>query len=180
MRRVLAAALVTAAASFAAAAPALAHEQTESDASGDTAGHPASSANVDIVKADAGDAKHHKIAQTVTFAGNAGDPHRGGLVPLLYINVPSWGGGAIECDYYVGRKNGRDGVYECGTRDRVGKAKIQRRGAHTLRYVFSPKAIRSPDVYEWAFAVVGKSDGVYETFDRAPDTQSEMFTYSLR
>jgi hypothetical protein len=171
---------VTMAASLAAVAPALAHTQTESDAGGDTRGHPSSPANVDIVGARAGDAKHHKIAQTVTLAGSAGDPHHGGLVPMLYINVPSWGGGDIECDYYVGRKDGRDGVYECGTRDRRGKAKIQRKGAHSLRYVFSPKAIRSPDAYEWAFAVVGKADGVYETFDRAPDTQSEMFTYSLR
>jgi hypothetical protein len=178
MRRALTAALITAT-SLAAAAPALASEQAESDARGDTMGHPSGSrANVDIVTAGAGDAKHGKIAQTVTFAGNAGDPHHGGLVPLLYINVPSYAGYAIECDFYVGREEGRDGVYECATKKRVGKAKITRKGSGTLRYVFSPKSIGKPKVYEWAFAVLGNgTDGTYEYFDRAPDTQSEMFTY---
>ncbi|MEA2374474.1 MAG: hypothetical protein QOD53_937 [Thermoleophilaceae bacterium] len=170
-----------AAAAVTSVAPALADTDSVSDPRGDTMGHPSGSrANVDIVGSSAGDAKHGKIVQTVKVAGKAGDPHHGGLVPLLYINVASYGGGTRECDFYVGRLHGRDGVFTCATQYRVGSATVTRKSGNTIRYVFSPRAIGKPSEYEWAFVLQAKADGTIEDFDRVPDTQVGMETYRVR
>jgi hypothetical protein len=134
---------------------------------------------VDIVGASAGDGKHGKIVQKVRVAGGALDANRSDARTMLYINVPSYGGGARECDFYVGFRGSRPGVYTCGYRYRVGSAKISRSGS-SIRYSFSPKAIGRPGSYEWAFVVQGSVDGTIEDFDRVPDDQVGMQSYRLR
>ena len=181
MRRVTQVLLIGAIAALSSAGSALAHTDSVSDPRGDTMGHPSTARqNVDIVGSSAGDAKHGKIVQTVKLAGKAGDPHHGGLTPLLYINVASYGGGTRECDFYVGRLHGRDGVFTCGPQERMGSASVTRKSSTTLRYAFSPKAIGNPSSYEWAFVVQGKSAGTTVDFDRVPDTQVGMETYRVR
>ena len=160
---------------------ALAHSDSATDPRGDVAGNPPGAhANFDIVGSTIGDASHGKVTQTVKVAGALGDPNHGGLVPLLYINVPSYPGATRECDFFVGRVRSHDGVYTCATVKRVGPATIVRKGGNTLRYMFSPKAIGRPPSYEWAFVTEGRADGTIETFDRIPDGQTSMYTYKLR
>lgn len=181
MRRVTQVLLIGVAAALSSAGSALAHTDSVSDPRGDTIGNPPTSRrNVDIVGSSVGHAKHGKIVQTVKLAGKAGDPHHGGLTPLLYINVPSYSGATRECDFYVGRLHGRDGVFTCGPQERVGSASVTRKNSTTLRYTFSPKTIGNPSSYEWAFVVQGKADGTIEDFDRVPDTQLGMETYRTR
>src|SRR5918999_834284 len=131
--------------------PGVASSDRISDASGDVEGEPAGGASrADIVRVANGHGKKGDMWHSVTVSGAAADPAKGGLVPLLYIEVPNRANGTSECAYFVGRHRGKLGVFTCGYGDRVAKARIVRTSEHTIKYTFNRKALGSPSWYDWA------------------------------
>jgi hypothetical protein len=181
MRRLATGAVAAAMVALGCSATAFGHTGSATDPSGDVAGNPSGNpANFDIVASTFGDGPHGKLVHTVRVAGAFGNPQGSGLVPLLYINVPSYPGATRECDYFVGRVKSRVGVFLCGTRKRLGGATIVRRGGNALRYTFNSKAIGRPAAYEWAFVFQGPGSGTTVDYDRIPDGQTSMYTYQVR
>ncbi|MDQ3935259.1 MAG: hypothetical protein M3340_11600 [Actinomycetota bacterium] len=183
MRRATAIAALAAAAVLGTAQLVQADSATVTDARGDIVGEPPGGGeSADIVAAAYGHTKSGKLWHKVTIAGQAADPAAGGgVLPLLYIDDDSGPGrGARECDFLVGRHDGRLGVFECGSLERVGSVRVTRTSEYSTRYVFSPKAIGNPDEYGWAFVTEGPSDGTWMRYDRVPEGDRAFRAHTLR
>ena len=183
MRRIAVTLIAAAALALAAAPLAIAATDTATDARGDVEGSPpGGDAAADLVRATAGRDSHGNITQTVTIAGAAPNPSGGGIVPFLYLEMPTMANGMSECAAFVGQFNGRLGVFRCGTGHRIGWARIVRTSRHTTRYTFSPRALGNPASYDWAVYTRSRSSapGSWTQYDRLPSTEYEYFTYSLR
>ena len=173
----LAAAALVASAQFV-----LADNRSVDDFRGEVIGEPPGGAEAaDIVRASYGHGRGGRVWHKVTIAGRAPDPSRTGqLVPILFIDVPNHGTGARECDYFVGRFEGRIGLFQCGSLDRIAAARVTRTSEHSTRYAFSTKPFGSPRSYDWAFAVEGPSDGTWIRYDRLPDGDRAYLTHRAR
>ena len=181
MRRTLLVLALIALTILAVTAPVVASSERLTDASGDVEGEPVGGAGAaDIVKSANGHGKKGDVWHSVTVSGGAADPAKGGLVPYLYIEVPNQANGTSECTFFVGRHRGKLGVFTCGYGDRVAKARIVRTSSHTIRYTFNRRAIGSPDWYDWAFIVIGASDGTTVQHDRSPSPDDVYFRHKLR
>jgi hypothetical protein len=182
MRKTLLTLALVALAILALTAPVVAADGDKiSDASGDVEGEPVGGASsADIVKAANGHAKGGDLWHAVTVKGTAADPAKGGLVPYLYIEVPNRANGTSECAYFVGRHRGKLGVFTCGYADRIAKARIVRTSAHTIKYTFNRDAIGNPSWYDWAFAVIGGSDGTAVQHDRSPSQDDVYVRHTVR
>ncbi len=166
---------------MAAAAIASSGSGSAADRGGDVEGEPAGGASrADIVRTSYGHTRDGRLWHKVTIAGTAADPAKGGLVPMLFIEIRERGSASSLCDIYVGRHRGRLGVFECGTNERLGGARIVRSGTSTTKYVFSRGAIGDPERYDWAAGIIGPSDGTQVWHDRAPDGDDIFYTHELR
>jgi hypothetical protein len=166
---------------LAAASVGLASSGSSADRRGDVEGDPAGgAARVDIVRTSHGHTGDGRLWHKVTVAGAAADPAKGGLIPTLYLEIRERPSASSVCDVYVGRFRGRLGVFECGTNERLGSARIVRSGESTTKYVFSRGAIDDPASYDWAAGVIGPSHGTQVWYDRAPDGDDVFFTHELR
>lgn len=154
-----------------AAAPlGLADSSSFSDPRGDLdpTGPDRPSDRYDLVRATQGHTRSGRIVHTVTVAGDIANP-ASEEVPFLWIDVPERPNGTQDCRYFVGRHDGRLGVFTCGYGERVGSARIRRTGAHTVRYEFSPRAIDDPASYDWAFVAFASVSGTRAWIDRLPN-----------
>lgn len=183
MRRALLITMLACASVLAAAPVASAASGSFTDPSGDTfGGQPTgnSSGSLDIVRATFGH-RGGRLVHKVTTAGDVGNPARGTNFPLLLIEHPTLPNGTAECTYFVGRHNGRLGVFACGYGTYLGSARITRTSARTVRFEFSPRAIENPPTYEWAFST--RSPTQYNAMvwaDRIPSPDQEFFVHTLR
>jgi hypothetical protein len=151
------------------------------DPHGDTWGFPpVERADVDITDASyarSGD----RLVHSVKVAGHVPSPDRDDVEALLLIDVAEdWGGTNDYCDYFVDRSGGRAGVYRCGTRERIGRARVVQRNGNTIRYVFSAAAIGDPAAYDWAISTRGEANGVRDEFDRLPDGLENFHRHQVR
>lgn len=152
------------------------------DASGDLLDPPTSvsSGSVDIVRATFGHSRG-RLVHTVTTAGSVPDPRRSANVPMLLIEHPTTPNGTRECTFFIGRHEGRLGVFTCGYGDRVGSARITRTGSRTIRYEFAPKAIDNPSRYEWAAITRAQTRYARSAdVDRLPDGDHNFHRHTLR
>lgn len=160
----------------------LASSESFSDPRGDL-DPPATSnsANYDIVRATEGHASGGRLVHTVSVAGTIADPARA-EPPRLYIEDPASdaANGTAQCRYFVGRFEGRLGVFTCGYGDRVGSARIRRTSSRTVRYEFSARAIGNPATYRWAAVTSGPVQGTTSLVDRIPTGDNAFFTHGLR
>jgi hypothetical protein len=180
MRRALLALTLACAAAIATAPLGIADSSSFSDPRGDTYDTPSGgSGGVDLVRASHGDTKSGRLVHTISVAGNVANPASGGNVPMLWIEDPARSNGNADCRYFVGRHEGRLGVFTCGYGDRVAGARIVRTSAHTIRYEFSPSAIDNPASYDWAFVVKAPATGTQWWIDRLPDGDHAFNTYRL-
>lgn len=143
-------------------------------------------ANYDIVRATWGEAKHGKLVHQVTVVGKVGDPQANGHtgpLPSLLIKVPHHQGGTSNCDYMIESvPPGAPGnttnhlawfVYTCSNgpnAKKSGAASAARPDAHTIKLVFSAKAIGTPSKYGWAFVFPTDTKHGIAVADRAPDS----------
>jgi hypothetical protein len=181
MRRVLLSTGVALAVVLATAAVGGASSGTVTDPSGDLYDQPTtgSSASYDLVRATFGHSRG-RIVHTVTTAGNVPDPASGGA-PMIHIVDPVDPNGTSECRYFIGRFDGRFGVFKCGYGTRVGSLRMTRTGARTVRFEFSPKAIGNPASYEWAVRTRTRTRyNVAYWVDRLPDGDRTNLTHQLR
>ena len=182
MRRIAIAGALAAGLVLAGVPTGLASSGTFSDPRGDLDPPAASnSANYDIVRATEGHASKGRLVHTVSVAGSIADPARA-EPPRLYIedtasDAPN---GQAQCRYFVGRFEGRLGVFTCGYGDRVGSARITRTSSRTVRYVFSARAIGNPAAYRWAALTNGPTTGTTSLLDRIPSGDNAFFTHELR
>jgi hypothetical protein len=167
MRRVLLLALVLGAAIMGMTAIGFAaSDEAIDDDTGDTYNAPAGHADdVDFTSATYGKGPHGTRQHDVSVAGTMSKSR----LPLLLLDDPNHAGVTQDCDYFVGRNQGKVALYECGTQDRLGKAKIKRVNSHTLRYTFNPKSIGNPETYGFAFILRGPADGTQVDYDRVPN-----------
>lgn len=191
MRRALLLLALTSVALLAVAPLGLAGSGSHSDPSGDlyrTPTNGVSAESVDIVRATFGH-RRGKLVHTITTAGAAADPARGGEVPMLWIESPQnqggdseepQGNGTAECTWFIGRFEGRIGVFTCGYGDRVASARVTRTSARTVRFEFSPKAIGNTRTYEWAALTQAPAGGTRVWVDRLPDGDHSYFVHTLR
>ena len=178
MRRFALLGLVLATAFLAVTPLGLAGSGSFSDPRGDQ--DPSSaSANFDIVRATYGHSKG-RLVHTVTVAGTIANPASADP-PELWIEDPEAPNNTSDCRYFVGRFEGRLGVFTCGYAERVGSARIRRTSSTTVRYEFSPKAIGSPDSYRWAFLTrTTAAGGTLALVDRLPSGDHRFHTHALR
>jgi hypothetical protein len=163
------------------AGAAVASSGSAGDRRGDVQGEPVGgAARADIVRTSYGHTKDGRLWHKVTVAGTAADPAKGELVPMIYLEIRERPSATPVCDIFIGRYRGRLGVFECGTSERIGSARIVRSGRSTTKYVFRPSAIGDPPSYDWAAIFVGSSDGTQVWHDRAPDQDDVWFTHRLR
>lgn len=176
MRRALATLFIAAATLTAAVPLGVADTVRGTDPSGDTEGGGSSA---DLVRATAGTDSRGRLVHTVSVAGNAASPSGDGIVPVVYIEIPDQANAVAECTVFVGVYRGKQGVYRCGTTERLGSATITRTSAHTFRYTFSPKALGKPKYYDWA--VVTRSNastqGSWTRYDRLPSGDDIFLSY---
>ena len=165
-------------AAFSVAPAGIAGSGSNSDPKGDLEFKPADPAAVDIVSTSFGHASKGRLVHKVTVAGTPGNPANG-IIPFIYIEMRERSSASAVCDIYVGRYDGGLGVFACGTNERLGSARITRSG-HTVRYVFSPRALGNPESYDWAAGVVGPTDNTQGRYDRAPDQDDIFYTHKLR
>ena len=137
-------------------------------------------ADYDIVRATEGHS-NGRLVHTVSVAGNIANP-ASAQVPWLYVedtrsDRPN---GTATCRYFVGRFEGRLGVFTCGYGDREAGARIRRTSSRTVRYEFTPRAIGSPASYRWAFVTEGPTDGTRSLVDRLPSGDNVFLTHKLR
>jgi hypothetical protein len=164
-----------------AVAAATASSGSAGDRRGDVQGEPAGGAGrADIVRTSYGHTKDGRLWHKVTVAGTAADPAKDGLIPMIYLEIRDRPSASSVCDIFIGRYRGRLGVFECGTSERIGSARVVRSGKSTTKYVFSRAVIDDPASYDWAAIVVGPSDGTQVWHDRAPDQDDVFFTHGLR
>ena len=181
MRRALPTAILALAAVFATALTAGANSSSHSDPSGDLFDSPVgvSSGSVDIVRATAGH-RSGNLVHTVTTAGSVASPTEG-HAPVLFIEHPTQPNGTAECTWYVGRRNGRYGVFKCGTGTRVASARITRSGSRTMRFEFNPRFMNNPESYEWAARTRARTRYTASSWvDRLPSGNQEFLTHQLR
>lgn len=182
MRRALLSVAVAVVVVLATAAVGNAGSGSATDPSGDLYDTPASggSGPADIVRATFGHSKG-RLVHTVSTAGNIPDPAAGSGSPVIFIEHPTRPNGTAECTYFVGRHEGRLGVFTCGYGDRVGSARIRRTSARTVRFEFSPRAIGNPPNYEWAALTRAQTRfNPAMWVDRVPDGDHVFFTHELR
>jgi hypothetical protein len=169
-----------------AAAPAAgADSGSATDPSGDLfGGQPTgnSSGSLDIVRVTWGHSRG-RLVHTVTTAGNVGDPASSTNFPVMFFEFEHSyvTNGTSECAFFAGRHNGRLGIFRCGYGSFVASARITRTSARTVRYEFSPRALRNPPSYQWSFLT--RSDTQYATAagtDRFPNGEREFRTHVLR
>jgi hypothetical protein len=171
MRRTALALATVAALGLLAAAIAFGNAGSAKDPRGDVKHNPPGpDARSDIVRIAYGHASHGRLVNTVRTRGKVYFNTPGGQTPLLLIDVPGKVSDRFGCqysDYFVA-----DGeVQECGEGPTTGKAKISKVNAHTLTFVFKPKAIGKPKRYGLAFVEQGpnaKGNGLV-FYDRAPN-----------
>jgi hypothetical protein len=184
MRRALIALALAVAVVLSGGALVLANGGSATDPRGDLSNKPASgnSSAVDLVGATFGHASGGRLVHTVSVAGSIANPATAASgVPMIWIEDPVQSNGTRECRYFVGRNDGKLGVFTCGYGDRVAGAKITRTSAHTIRYEFSAGAIGNPSSYAWQVSVkVPTDDGVDEWIDRLPDGDHILLTHRLR
>jgi hypothetical protein len=181
MRRALSLAVTTALLVLASAAPASASSGSATDPSGDLYDQPVSggSGPFDLVRATFGH-RGSRLVHTVTTAGSVPDPASGNA-PMLFIEDPIDPNGTAECTYFVGRFNGRYGVFRCGYGTRAGSLRMTRTGSRTVRYEFSPKAVGNNANYEWAALTRTRTRyNVAMWVDRLPDGDHSYLTHQLR
>ena len=181
MRRALIAVAAAVATTLAVAPLGVAGSGSISDPRDDLWAEPSESkASLDIVRASFGHASGGRLVHKLTLAGAAPDPASAN-VPLLYLEDPVRpNGGTSYCRYFVGRKDGRLGVFTCGYAERVASARIRRTSSNTLRYEFSARAIDNPSSYQWAFVTRGTAFGTQADLDRLPDGDHSFATHDLR
>ncbi len=178
MRRIALLGTLTAGLVFIGAPAGLAGGGSVSDPRGDQ--DPAgSSARYDIVRSTFGHASGRRLVHTVTMAGDVGNP-ASAEVPQIYIEDPDAPNGTATCRYFVGRHDGRLGVFTCGYADRVASARIRRTGSSTVRYEFKQSAIGSPASYRWAVVSRGPTIGTTGIVDRLPSGDNAFHTHRLR
>ena len=136
------------------------------------------SSSHDLVRATQAHSKR-RLVHTVTVAGDAPNP-AAAPVPVIWIEVPDEPNGTSQCRYFVGRQDGRLGVFTCGYAERVGSARIRRTSPSTVRYEFSPRAIGNPGRYFWAVASYGPAENTQGDIDRLPDDDHARITHVLR
>ena len=180
--RVVLALALSVAAILAAASLSTANSGSSSDPSGDVGEVPqgVSSSSVDIVRASYGHARKGKLVHKVSVAGNVPDPASGNA-PLLFIEAPDEPNGQADCAFFVGRHQGKYGVFTCAYGDRVGSLKMTRTSSSTVRFEFKASAIGSPPQYEWAALtrIRTRHSNSY-LVDRAPSADHAFFTHRLR
>jgi hypothetical protein len=168
---------VTAGLVLAAAPLGIAGSGSFSDPSGDL--DPVGATNpgprYDIVRATHGHASRGRLVHTVTVAGQASVADQ-----FLWIEDPERPNGTSYCRYFVGRHEGRTGVFTCGYADRVGSARIRRTSSNTIRFEFSPRAIDNPARYDWAAVSFGPSGGSTGYIDRVPSGDHAFIGHELR
>ena len=166
------------AAVFLATAPlGLAGSGSVNDQRGDQAPSTATS-RYDIVRATFGHS-NGRLVHTVSVAGDIANPTSTDP-PMLLIEDPKAPNGIAQCRYFVGRFEGRLGVFTCGYADRVASARIRRTSSSTVRYEFSRKAIGSPASYRWAFVTEATTNGTKFLVDRLPTGDNAFHTHTLR
>ena len=165
-------------AAFSVAQGGIASSGSNADPKGDLEFKPFDPAAVDIVSTSFGHASKGRLVHKVSVAGTPGDP-ASGIIPFIYIEMRERSSASAVCDIYVGRYDGGLGVFACGTNERLGSARITRSG-HSVKYVFSARALGSPKSYDWAAGVVGPSDNTQARYDRAPDNDDVFYTHKLR
>jgi len=155
----------------------IAADESVDDDTGDTYNAPASHPkDFDFTSATYGKGPHGTVQHSVSVAGTASTSR----LPLLLIDVASHPGVAQDCDYFVGRNQGKVAVYECGTQRRLGSASITKTGSHTFRYRFNPKSIGSPSSYGFAFIMRGPYGGTQVDYDRVPNYDATWEYYDAR
>lgn len=161
-------------------AEAVAGEWAE-DPYGDTFGFPPGArADVDLTDAYAGTSRD-RVVHVAKVAGQIPNPERDDLEALLLIDVAGdWGGTNDHCDYYVDRSDAGAGVFRCGTRERIGSARVVQRNGNGIRYTFRADAIGNPAAYDWAISMRGDANGVRDEFDRLPDGLENFHRHDLR
>lgn len=167
---------------FTGAPAGLAGSGSFSDPRGDLDPDAASNADrYDIVRGTEGHKRGGRLVHTVSVAGGIGNP-ASSEVPLLYIedtaaDAPN---GTSSCRYFVGRHEGRLGVFKCGYGERVAGARIRRTSSSTVRYEFTERAIGRPAAYRWAFVARGPTNGTTSILDRLPSGDQAFLTHKLR
>jgi hypothetical protein len=178
MRRKVLLGAATAVVVLAAAPLGLAGSDSFSDPRGDldSDGSMDAGPRYDLVRATHGHTESGRLVHTVTVAGSAST---GDL--FLRIEDPEMPNGTTQCRWFVGRHDGRFGVFTCGYADRVGSARVRRISSSTVRFEFSPRAIDNTASYQWAAVSEGPSDGgVTALFDRLPSGDHAFITHRLR
>jgi hypothetical protein len=181
MRRALLIAVLSLAAVLVAAPAGSGSSGSFSDARGDIIAQPVgvSSGSVDIVRATQGHSRG-RLVHTVTTAGNVGNPARGTNFPLMFIERPGVANGTAECAYFIGRHNGRFGVFRCGYGSFVASVSIRRTSARTVRFEFSPRALGNPPSYQWAFRTrAATRDSHSMWLDRLPNGDKSFIRHDL-
>lgn len=135
-------------------------------------------ANYDIVRATEGHS-NGRLVHTVSVAGSIANPASADP-PMLWIEDPDEPNRTAQCRYFIGRVEGKLGVFTCGYGDRVASARIRRTSSRTVRYEFSPKAIGNPASYRWAFLTEGPTQGTTSLLDRLPSGDNAFVTHKLR
>ena len=138
-----------------------------------------SSSREDIVRASHGHTRNGRLVHTVTVAGDVGNPASADI-PQLWIEDPELPNGTSQCRYFIGRFEGRLGVFTCGYGERVAGARIRRTSSNTVRYEFKPSAIDNPANYNWAFVTKGPVQGTQSFVDRLPDGDHAFLNHRLR
>jgi hypothetical protein len=181
MRRALLTAILATAAVLVAVLSASANSSSHSDPSGDLFGDPTevSNSSVDIIRATVGH-RRGNLVHTVSVAGTVGAVGASNA-PVLFLEHPTQPNGTAECAYYVGRRNGVNGVFKCGYGTRVTSARITRTSSRTMRFEFSPKFLNNPENYEWAARTRARTTySVSAWVDRLPSGNNEFLTHELR
>jgi hypothetical protein len=148
-----------------------------SDSRGDV--RPAGTTNpgprYDIVRATEGHTSRGRLVHTITVAGNASLDDL--YVFIQHSELPNY---TRECRWFVGRFDGRAGVFTCGYAERVASARVRRTSSSTVRFEFSPSAIENVASYEWAAVARGPTERTHAYLDRLPTADNDFITHRLR
>jgi hypothetical protein len=177
---------LTLAGALALAPAAAADAGSASDPRDDLFDAPASgSATFDIVRATFGH-KRGQLVHTVSVAGSVASPASLNA-PYLLIQEPGGAqdpgnpNGQADCRYFVGRHQGRLGVFTCGYGDRVAGARVTRTSGSTIRFEFSPRAIGNLPAYQWKAVTEGQGRyAARSQIDKLPSGDRTYLTHTLR
>lgn len=182
MRRVLLGLALTVTVVLAVTSLGIANSGSAGDPSGDLGDTPVgiSSSSVDIVRASSGHGRGGRLVHKVSVAGNVPDPASGNA-PMLFIEATDEPNGQADCAYFVGRHQGRFGVFTCGYGDRVGSLRMTRTSGSTVRFEFKASAIGNPPEYHWAALTRSRTRYSSSYFvDRLPSPDHTFITHRLR